>query len=183
MRRAKRRTIAVLAAVALLSVASVIVIAAVKRGDWNPWRATQKLSTALHGAREVALLEYVEGVEITRKTATPEELSRLRRSLPQLPHPFERAGALCFIPHHEITVYGADGSTMSFAICFSCDNLMVSDGTGRESGYLYSSLPPSLRIPLASFFTSVGMPPKTEEEYAAILARVQDGEAGARSPE
>jgi len=183
MRRVIRRAVVVVVAVALLAIASLIVTAAVMYGDRNVWIATRRLATALDGAREVVLLEYVEGVEIARKAATPDERSRLRRSLPRLPHPFERAGALCFIPHHEITVDGADGSKTSFAICFSCENLMVSDGTGQESGYLYSSLPPSLRTPLASFFTSVGMPPKTDEEYAAILARVKDGVAGEHSPE
>jgi hypothetical protein len=183
MRRIKRRAAFVSTAAAVLGVAAVVVIAAVRYSHSNVWQNTRRLATALDGARKVVLLEYVEGVEIARKTATPEEVSRLRRSLPSLPHLFEMAGGLCFIPHHEITVEGTDGSNTSFAICFSCENFMSSDGTGQESGYLYSSLPPSLRRPLASFFTSVGMPPKSDDEYSALLARRQSNAAGKSAPE
>jgi hypothetical protein len=183
MHRVVRRAAFALTAAAVLGVIAVIATAAVLYSHSNVWPNTRRLATALDGAQKVVLLEYVEGVELARKTATPEEVSRLRRSLPWLPHLFETAGALCFIPHHEITVQGGDGANTSFSICFSCENMMSSDGTGQESGYLYSSLPPSLRNPLASFFTSVGMPPKTDDEYAAILARRHNEAAAEGAPE
>lgn len=170
MRRAFWKILFVLMAAVVLGSGAVIVQAAVQYGRSHVWQNTRRLANALDGARKVVLLENVKGVEIARKIATPEEISRLRRSLPRFPHLFERwETSLCFEPHHEIKVEGNDGSKTSFLICFTCQNLMSSDETREESGFLYTSIPPSLWKPLASFFTSVGMPPKTDDEYSAIL--------------
>jgi hypothetical protein len=138
--------------------------------DDDSWIAGRRLSTALRDARAVTLLEFLPyqekeptGVRIlARKEATPEEISRLREAtrlwfLPFLPYPF-----LCYTPRHSIEITEGNGVQTTVDICFSCEKFLV-----VGEGHL-AELPPNLKKSLAMFFTSVGMKPKTEDEYSAL---------------
>ena len=172
-RRASRcprwKTILV-ATIALAVVAVVPVVATMVSLDRSTWSASRRLAKALDGSHQVALVEYVENVEIARKLATPEEISRLRKSITTWPRPFLDSGYLCFEPHHSIEILGGSGSKFECNVCFLCERFTTDDGTG-EDGIVFGSLPAYIAKPLSTFFTSVGMSPKTDEEYTEILVR------------
>jgi hypothetical protein len=132
--------------------------------DREAWVCSRQLTTAVNGARQVVLVEYSEDVEISRRVATPEEISRLRKATGDWPRPFFPKAFLCFIPHHRIEIVRADGSEMRSDVCFLCDKFAINDGPP------FAPLPPYLAKSLTTFFTSVGMAPKTSDEYAAIVA-------------
>ena len=167
MRRVLKRAL-IAAAVALLLVIAGAIIRVAILLDVPTWTATRRLAFALDGAREVVLIETAAKVEIARKVATVEEISRLRRSLTTWPRPFYSKGSLCFLPHHAIEIHAADGSTFTCNICFLCEELATNDGSHTEESIRFALIPPYLAEPLAVFFTSIGMPPKTMEEYDEI---------------
>lgn len=148
----------------LLLLASVVLIAGIVFLDRDAWISSRRLSTALKDARTVVLLEYSGDVEIARRIATPDEISRLRTATNWWPRPFRPSFYLCFEPHHSIEIVRADGSEVNCAICFLCDKFSIS----IENESSLPTLPPYLAKSLASFFTSVGMAPKTHEEYTDI---------------
>jgi hypothetical protein len=130
--------------------------------DRDAWLSSRRLSTALDGARKVVLVEYSGDVEIARKTATSDEISQLRNATSTWPRPFFPSGYLCFEPHHRIEIVRADGSQWISAVCFLCDKFALD-----EEPFL-APLPPYLAKSLSTFFTSVGMAPKTSDEYTVI---------------
>jgi hypothetical protein len=145
--------------------ALAVLVAAVVYLDRSTWIASRRLANALKEARQVVLVEYVEDIQIARKVATPEETSRLRRSITTWPRPFVPTGYLCFVPHHSIEITRADGSTLECDLCFECEKFIFQDDSP------IGLLPPYLAGPLTSFFSSVGMSPKTYEEYTEIAVR------------
>jgi len=133
------------------------------------WSASRKLSEALQNARSVTIREYAGEKTIARKTATPEEIARLRTATgvwfcDLTPPP----GALCFEPHHTVEIIGADGSQFDFEVCFLCNGFRLSKVPFREDFFYYSRLPSSWDKSLASYFASVGMTPKTWKQYDDI---------------
>jgi hypothetical protein len=148
----------------LLLIAVVLLIAGFVFLDRDAWGSSRRLSAALQGARKVELFEYAGDVEIARRTATADEISQLRNAVNIWPQPFFPSGYLCFEPHHRIEIVRADGSRCISAVCFLCDKFAID-----EDPYL-APLPPYLAKSLVSFFTSVGMAPKTADEYATIEA-------------
>lgn len=147
---------------ALLLIALVVLIAAVVFVYRDAWVATHSLSAALKGARKVVLVEYSGDVEIARRIATLEEMSRLQKATNVWFRPFVQQTYLCFEPHHRIEIIRADSSEISTDICFLCNNFVI------ENGPPLTPLPSYLGERLASFFTSVGMTPKTQDEYRTI---------------
>lgn len=135
------------------------------------WESASKLSTALHNPRSVTLREYAGRTTMAQRTATPDEIARLRTSTGIWFCDFKPRGALCFEPHHAVEVVRADGSQLNFAVCFLCQGfLLVKEPFHEGDTFFYAPLPSFWEKSLTSFFTSVGMKPKTHEEYTAIEA-------------
>jgi hypothetical protein len=167
-----KRTMIGAAAVAVLAVAGCALWAVIYL-DHFTWAASRRLARGLDGAQEVVLIEYADKVEITRKVAIAEEISRLRRSITTWPRPFFSGGSLCFLAHHTIELHSADRPTVEVRVCFLCEQLSFDDGTHTNGGITFAPLPPYMADPLAAFFTSVGMSPKPMKEYDEIEARAQ----------
>lgn len=146
----------------LLLLVSAVVIACFVFLDRDTWTTSQKLLTTLKGARSVVLVEHTGNIEIARKTAKPDELQRLRDAVNVSPRPFVPKTYLCWIPHHTIGIVRADGSEVNVDICFTCRKFAIEDLP------FVAPLPPYLAGPLWSFFASVGMTPKTDDEYRSI---------------
>lgn len=138
----------------------------------DAWMSSRRLSTALKGARAVTLIEYVPGKLIARKTATPDEITRLQSAASKSFRPFRPDIFGCWEPHHSLDIVRADGSDVIVEICFLCGKFgFLSDDESVVP------LPPSLTKSLTLFFTSVGMRPKTYEEYLAMEPSTNDVQA------
>ena len=137
--------------------------------SYTTWLNSRRVASALDGARHVELVEFIGEVEITRRVATPDEIRRLRGAISMWPHPFDAKGLayLCFDPHHSIEIIRSNGSRLECKICFLCKEFSLDEGP------TFALLPSYLEGPLSSFFDSVGMSPKTSEEYDDILVRLQ----------
>ena len=159
----KRTVLTVLVVTVLSAISAVIVRIVLLDGD--SWRASLKLSTALKGARAVTLVEYVPNAILARKTATADEIARLRNAANVWLCPFDPTYYLSCEPHHRLEIVRADGSEVAVLIAFGCKQFGFTDD---EKVVV---IPPSLTKSLASFFASVGMAPKTSGEYDAIVAR------------
>lgn len=129
------------------------------------WASGQELSKSLRDARSVVLSETAEQIIISRRPATVEEIARLQRALSGWPLSLIPEGGLCFEPHHHIEIIRADGSSLEARVCFLCHNFKLGDA-GEERSTL--GLPELWNKSLDRFFTSVGMTPKSSQEYASI---------------
>jgi hypothetical protein len=158
----KAKLIILSVALALLLLAVLVLNTGFVFFDRYAWITSRRLSAALQGARSVVLVEYTGDVEIARRTATPDEISRLRNATSVWPRPFVPEAYLCWVPHHSIEIVRTDGSEVNAAVCFLCGKFTIYDEP------FVARLPPYLAKPLASFFTSVGMAPKTSDEYTDI---------------
>ena|SRR2546423_2577507 len=158
----KAKLVIFIVALTLLLLAAVVLIAGFAFFDRDAWITSRRLSTALQGARSVVLVEYTGDVEIARRTTTPDEVSRLRKAISVWPRPFIPETYLCWVPHHSIEIVRADGSKVNADVCFLCGKFTI------ENVPFVAPLPPYLAKPLASFFTSVGMAPKTSDKYIDI---------------
>jgi hypothetical protein len=134
------------------------------RLNGDSWRTSHRLSEALVGAREVTLIEHVRGKIIAQKMATPDEMARLQNATSRWLRPFKPETNLCFYPHHRIEIRRANGPIETVEICFLCQGFTFVDNEEFNT----VALPPSLDESLEAFFTSVGMRPRTWDEYTAI---------------
>ena len=156
------KRIVLIALTVIVVLATAAVVSAFWKLDRYSWATSRSLSGALQNARSVVLAEHSGGVQIARKTATPDEISRLQKAVGPWPRPFFPESYMCWVPRHSIEIVRADGSQVSADICFSCGKF------GIEDLPFVAPLPPHLGKTLAAFFASVGMAPKTEEEYTKI---------------
>jgi hypothetical protein len=129
--------------------------------DVPSWSVLRRLSNDLIGARSVMLKEYAWDTTLAERQATSEDIERLRRVTGKAARPFYSKGSLCFDPHHNVEIVRADGSAITISICFLCGNILYNDG---NKAYPHD-LPPYVEKPLKAFFASVGMEPKTQQEY------------------
>lgn len=133
--------------------------------DRDAWICSRKLSKALRGARAVTLTEYTSGRIIAEKIATPDEIVRLQNAANKGLSPFWPNTSLCWEPHHSLQIIRADGSEVTVEICFLCGKFgFLSDNEPVVP------IPGPLNRSLTEFYTSVGMRPKTYEEYLSIEA-------------
>jgi hypothetical protein len=167
-RKAKRTLFRILMVMVVLAL--VLVMAGTVVLDRDAWVSSRKLSVALKDAREVVLVEYVGVTDIARRAATPDEISRLRIATSVWWRPFFPTAYLCFVPHHRIEIRRANGSNVNTEVCFLCEKFAI------ENGPIVAPLSPYLSKSLASFFASVGMAPKTSDEYGAIETSKRAGE-------
>src|SRR5436190_7644888 len=149
----KRIVLIILTVIVVL--AAALVVRAFVRRDRYSWATSRSLSVALQNSHGVVLVEHSTGVEIARKTATPEEISRLQKAISVWPRPFVPEIYSCWVPRHSIEIVRADGSQVSADVCFSCGKF------GIEDLPFVAPLPPYLGKTLATYFASVGMAPKT----------------------
>jgi hypothetical protein len=160
----------------LLIVGTVaVLLAAALAFNWvmicnrTAWAASRALSHALQNSRSVRLVEYVGDKTIAQKTAAPAEIARLREATTVWFCDFKPRGYLCCEPHHRVEIIRADRSQANFAVCFLCECFFLGDEPAREGvTSFYGPLPSAWEKSLASFFTSVGMTPKTDDEYGVI---------------
>jgi len=168
----------------VISVVALLLIAGfgirhIIRLDGDPWQVSHRLSESLAHAREVTLVEHILSNIITRKIATPDEISRLKNATGVSLWPFNPSAFLCFEPHHRIEIRRADGSLETVEICFLCDNFSFTDNDGHNYPV---ALPPSTQKSLTQFFASVGMKPKTHDEYLKITSSDDHVEGGHTPP-
>lgn len=163
----KKALIAVLIVIVLVPMA--LVVGGVMYLNRDTWKSSYRLSNALRNARSVSFEEFTPTesgpLVFARKAATADDISRFRRAASPWFLPFKPTYALCFEPHHSIKIVRADGTELKFLVCFLCENFWVGtlDGPVGEV-----PLPPSWDNSLRSFFTSIGMAPKTREEYSEL---------------
>jgi hypothetical protein len=131
--------------------------------DVPSWSVLRDLSNDLKGARSVTLREYAWDTTIAQTKAASADIERLRRITGKFARPFYSKGSLCFEPHHNVEIVRADGSEITISICFLCGNILYNDG---NKAYPHP-IPPYVEQPLKAFFASVGMQPKTQQEYDA----------------
>ncbi|MEY2414191.1 MAG: hypothetical protein QOD84_2797 [Acidobacteriaceae bacterium] len=131
--------------------------------DVPSWSVLRHLSVDLDGARSVTLREYAWDTTLLERKATGDEIERLTRIAGKWPRPFYAKGSLCFEPHHDIVIVRVDGSEIAISICFLCGNILYRAG---DKSYPHP-IPAYFEQPLRAFFASVGMKPKSLEEYDA----------------
>jgi hypothetical protein len=131
------------------------------RFNRDEWMASRRFSRALQGARSVVLVEFANDIVLAHTAATPEDIAGLRRATGTWSWLLFPKAPLCFEPHHRVEVVGVDGSNLQFEVCFLCGNFVFSDDPLSP----ILDLPPSWRKSLTSFFSSVGMPPRSAQEY------------------
>jgi hypothetical protein len=136
------------------------------------WRSSHRLSAALKGARAVSFVEFTRGMIsgeliFSRVTAKADDIARLKTATSPWFAVVPPWKAMCFTPHHRVEIVREDGSQTRFDICFLCHNFAFD----KEPEV---SLPNSWQSSLAAFFTSVGMPPRTSEEYQGLAAKHPD---------
>jgi hypothetical protein len=136
------------------------------------WSSSRRLSSALRDAQNVTFVEFTRGLisgelVFRRVTASPEDIARLKSATSPWFAVIPPWKAMCFTPHHRIEIVRADRSEMRFEVCFLCHNFTFD----KEPE---NTLPGSWQSSLAAFFTSVGMPPRTYEEYQDLAAKHPD---------
>jgi len=169
------KRIVLIALTVIVVLATAFVVGAFVKLDRYSWATSRSLSAALQNSRSVVLVEHSGGVELARKTATPDEISRLQKVVSVWPRPFVPESYLCWVPRHSIEIVRADGSEMNADVCFSCGKFATEDLP------FVAPLPPYLGKTLATYFASVGMAPKTDEEYTKIESSVRNRESKSTS--
>ena len=173
-RKMKKRLVKLLLAtfLAALVIYAIVFVVQHDRYTWTAWHG---VAAALRDARTVTLVEYAGNKELARKTATPEEILRLRKAVSRWWYPFLGTGSLCYDSNHKIEIVRADGSELKCLISFRCETFLPIGETLPPA-----SMPAHIREPLASFFGSVGMGPRLEvyrelEEYYAEAVMAANG--------
>lgn len=173
-RKMKKRLLKLLLATVLAALVIYAIVFVVQH-DRYTWTAWHGVSAALRDARSVTLVEYAGARELARKTATPEEILRLRKAVSKWWYPFLGTGYLCYDSNHKIEIVRADGSELECLISFRCERVL-------SPGEIFppASMPAHIREPLASFFGSVGMGPRLEiyremDEHIAEAALAAKG--------
>lgn len=125
--------------------------------------ARQRLLAALSGARSVSVVEFTarDGLVFQRVTPSHEQMGRLRSVIEIVVSKENDFIAGCFQPHHRVEVICQDGSTFVFSVCFGCDNYCID----RKN---ILPIPTVWQPGLRQFFTDLGVPPRTYEEYQRL---------------
>jgi hypothetical protein len=152
--------------------------------------AFNNLEDALRGARSVTIVEFVPAMDdivvdlnlggsklanhdtvLQSVTASPEQIQQFRRTLGGVVD-YGRSGRFqCFDPHHRVEIVRADGTTLRFEVCFLCRGFRFDKNMQRPLSNWWSAR-------LARFFTTVGMPPRTFDEYVKLARARRPAENG-----
>jgi hypothetical protein len=178
----KKTLIVILAAIVVVPIA--LAVGGLTYLERDTWKSSYRLSNALRSARSVSFVEFTHAKSgsfiLDRRAGTPDDISRFRRATSPWFLPFKPHGALCSEPHHYVEIVSADGTKLTFYVCFLCGNFFFDPPAADASTGGAVDLPPSWDTSLSSFFASIGMPPKTHEEYLAYYDReANDPEAKA----
>jgi len=140
----------------------------------DTWQSCYGLSNVLRNARSVSFVEFTpsftpgeSGLVLARRAATADDISRFRQATTPWFLPFKPRASLCFEPHDRVEIIRADGTELTFLVCFPCGNFYFGP-LDDTSPFWEVDLPPSSDKFLRSFFTSIAMTPKTREEYGAF---------------
>jgi hypothetical protein len=165
----------VIVLLAILFSAIAVVFGGLVYIERDTWKSSYRLSNALRNARSVTFVEFTPvesgSFVLARKAATPEDIAGFRSATSPWFLPFQPHGALCFNPHHRVEIVGTDGTQLTFKVCFLCGNFYVDPLVADASTGGAFDLPPSWDKTLSSFFASIGMTPKTQEQYSAFYRR------------
>jgi hypothetical protein len=120
----------------------------------------------------VSFVEFTRGMIsgeliFKRVAAKPDDIARLKSATSPFLAVIPPWKALCFTPHHRVEITHADGSQTRVEICFLCHNFSFD----KEPE---TTLPGAWQSSLSAFFTSVGMPSRTLEEYQELAAKHPD---------
>lgn len=141
----------------------------------DTWKSSYRLSQALRNARSVTFIEFAPAKSgsfvLGRKVATPKDVARFQDATSPWFLPYGPSGALCSRPHHRVEIIRADGTALTFFVCFLCGNFYLEPEASDASTGGAVDLPPSWEKSLSSFFASIGMAPKTDQEYSAFDQR------------
>jgi hypothetical protein len=161
MRIISKRSAALLGLILLLVVGFIYRkhVLQIARHSADTWRASDRISRALEGAKAVVLVEFDDTGDTIRVPAGVKETAELRRATDRWLWPSGPGGFLCFDPHHRVEVVRSDGSHFGFIICFECRNFQLDP---PEEGI--TSLPDPWRKPLTALFKSAGMKPFNSDE-------------------
>lgn len=160
---------------AIVFSAIAVVLGSLGYIERDTWKSSFRLSHAVRNARSVTFVEFTP-VEsglfvLARKAATPGDIAGFRSATSPWFLPYEPRGALCFEPHHRVEIVRADGTELTFLVGFLCGNFYLDPLAANASTGGAIPLPPSWHKTLSSFFASIGMAPKTYEEYSAFYHR------------
>lgn len=159
----KRNIVVVKILLALLFTTVAVVIYYLIQNDRLTWIAWNAVAKALQNARSVTLVEYARDTELARKTATPEEISQLRKAVRGWWYPFFGGiGYLCYDSHHRIEIVRSDGSILVCFVSFKCERFLTDDDRIPPG-----ALPPHIYKPMSLFFTSMGMK-RSDKEYEML---------------
>ena len=111
-----------------------------------------QVSSVLHHASAVRLEEYSFGKTLTTRSLTTAEFDQVKAAIPmtwQIGIP----GLIfyCWDPHHRAVITDAAQRQMIFEVCFTCDEMSISD-----SGILFT--PRAWRQPLRQLFLRHDIP-------------------------
>jgi len=176
----KQILISFLRVLLLLAIAGVVAVfflyPYVAEPSREQWSQSHSLSDALANARSVTFVEFTprfldagagrilrREVVFQRLDATKDQIDRLRSATSSFVvfSPF-RCIAGCFEPHHRVDVVCQDGTAFQFEVCFHYRNF-------RFDKHSAEPLPASWLPRLRQFFTELGMPPRTDEEYQKLV--------------
>lgn len=179
-----KKTLATVLLAILLS-AIAVVLGGLVYIERDTWKSSYRISNALRNARSVTFVEFTPvesgSFVLARKAATPGDIAGFRSATSPWFLPYEPNGALCFEPHHRVEIVGTDGTELTFLVCFLCGNFYFDPPAPDASTGGAVPLPPFWHHTLSSFFASIGMTPKTHEEYSAFYHKdANDQEAKAQ---
>ena len=142
---------------------------------WAEQGPSRTLSSALADARSVSAVEFTpyfykaktgemkrQEVVLQRLTLSEAQIERLRAATPgSISFHLETDVASCFQPHHRVEVVRKDGSSFLFSVCFHCGSYRMDHGDIVE-------IPAEWLPRLRQYFTDLGMPLRTDEEYQQL---------------
>jgi hypothetical protein len=152
----------------LLLSAMAVALGEVVYIERDTWKPSFRISKALRNARSVTFVEFRGQFVLARKVAMPEDIARFQNAISPWFLPYGPSGSLCSVPHHRVEIVRVDGTALTFFVCFLCGNFYLDPLAADASTGGSVDLPPSWEKSLSSFFASIGMAPKTYEEYSAL---------------
>jgi hypothetical protein len=168
-----RRTLKIVGWISALILFALLIGVFVILPSASDWSESRNISDALTDARAVTIAEFTRildfsddtperEVTLQNITATPEQIARFHSATARfVSFGLPRAHARCWTPHHRLEIIRRDGSSFRVEICFQCTNMKLTPG------HIFS-IPARWLEPLHDFFTSIGMPPRTGEQYEQL---------------
>lgn len=120
----------------------------------------QELVSAITGATEIRLQEFVGSTILTNKPVDLSETNALVNAFGGRHGHLPFSIKMCFVPHHRI-ITTSQSATNEITICFGCDQVRLNKGT-------ICDLPSELHQPVREIFTSRGIPVRPPGDYSDL---------------